>query len=1665
MLGGFISGRRTPLFQSVLADLHCLEMPSKAGRKAARKSVKKAARKSSKSTLLAKGGGAGPAAGVTFQGGVAALLAASGLGERHVDERLELGQESVVEIRLETEAPIDDLLVMTSAPGRLFFQAKTNLSLAKAKSGEMAKTVEQFVRQWRLCSEAKRTNGWDYPLEKNCDRFVIAVGPETPGTVAIHLGKALLRRREGAKPSTTPQAQKDALHDFTALVKAAWKETYKTAATKQDIDDILDLVVVLKLDFHGADLELGREFLRGSLVQPGAVKSSFKVLAKECEDRMVRRTGFTTTEIRRVLERDGIRLLAPEDYRRDIAAIQKESLEAQKNLSLSTMLKTDDGSLIPIPREVSKVANAAATDGSFLLIGEPGAGKTGVLTDLAKQLASDGREVVVLSVDKSGSGGLKDNLGLSHSMRDVLENWPGTSPAYLLIDGLDAARGGPDEADYRNLIAAALQLPGNCWRVIASVRSFDLRAGQQYRALFQGAPPNADFAATGTDLANVRHLEVRQWSESEFEELLKKAPKLRKAIDAGGSRLREIALVPFNTQLLADVVGLGVQDAELDSIRNQTELLKLYWQRRVESFGAGGKACLTSALTAMEKERSLEADSGPLELAQAGMLDRLQQAGVLVSRRNGRLVSFRHNILFDYAASRLYLDPFKPEKLKEKFLRDRGVGLLLGPALRYALQELWDEESEQPDHYIFWDLVLLMSGDRTVDPIARSIIAQRACELTKSVAGIRQLANKVTDTRASSEVLSSIAGALTILLEDNPQQVDTGPWAFLIEKVSTMGSLAGPIGYLVEKLLKANITTESFNSIGKAARNLLERGFASADSEVNRNFVRFSIGSVASTYASDPQASRSLLERVFDKKRLKKFAYLEVPMVAQKIASIANVDTDFAVSLYGQIFAHQVGSQKQKPLSGSRILPMSSSESDVYGTAKYALVQHFAGFLKDDPKAATEALIGVMEGYVSTSHPKAKKVKQQTLEIGNATIQFIEDGSFGWVWEIDTTPPESTGMIFQQHIANLRQADKEEAEKIMSVLFEKNRLAILWARLLMVAAERPDVYSELLWDLATNEQILLSLDTRKDAIDAIAAFYPLRTVPEKQAFEENALLHGSADPGYQSVRRRSLETLFQTIGEQNLVTDQAREFAVPAPDVPLAVNARPFSISSGVMPYGLRERLLDSGVDLEAPQHSGLFALAQQVNESLELSTGLGQGIKDVSHSASELRQLAEAIRDAEHAQAHESVLRTSRDVLSNGARAVLDFAQGTNAEIPKEALATLREIALSLSRSTDPISGPMLRANAVTQLFILCQQPSGADTAVKRVAELASDPEPSVRQAITRNLATLFKFFPAKMWKLAEGFIQHEQYPLVLGQLVAAFLAGLRNVDPKRIESMLLKVQDRFPYELVKEGKDPRAPLWEYCAKVMAGLYVWNDRKKSRDRLFEWAASPEIYEDQIRNALYEVRKAVCQGYDADTPELQAGRERIQRLLGAVVQHSAAALEQHYALDTTAQKAKHEDGLRYAKCLQYACMSLYFGSGAFHERNPSHDSPILTDAGKQRYVNDVQQMLRRLGDISIPPTIYQLVQLLDFLLPGEPAVCFDLFTHALRESGRKHGFQGEQLGVDVLVRIVSRSLADFDYIFLDKPRREDLVACLDIFIDAGWPAALRLLYRLPDSFR
>jgi hypothetical protein len=69
-------------------------------------------------------------------------------------------------------------------------------------------------------------------------------------------------------------------------------------------------------------------------------------------------------------------------------------------------------------------------------------------------------------------------------------------------------------------------------------------------------------------------------------------------------------------------------------------------------------------------------------------------------------------------------------------------------------------------------------------------------------------------------------------------------------------------------------------------------------------------------------------------------------------------------------------------------------------------------------------------------------------------------------------------------------------------------------------------------------------------------------------------------------------------------------------------------------------------------------------------------------------------------------------------------------------------------------------------------------------------------------------------------------------------------------------------------------------------------------------------------------------------------------------------------------------------------------------------------------------------------------------------------------SGQRGGFQYESLAADIIVKIVERYLAEYRQLLKDDGEcRQILIEVLDAFVQAGWPSARRLTYRLEEIFR
>ncbi len=148
------------------------------------------------------------------------------------------------------------------------------------------------------------------------------------------------------------------------------------------------------------------------------------------------------------------------------------------------------------------------------------------------------------------------------------------------------------------------------------------------------------------------------------------------------------------------------------------------------------------------------------------------------------------------------------------------------------------------------------------------------------------------------------------------------------------------------------------------------------------------------------------------------------------------------------------------------------------------------------------------------------------------------------------------------------------------------------------------------------------------------------------------------------------------------------------------------------------------------------------------------------------------------------------------------------------------------------------------------------------------------------------------------------------------------------------------------------------------------------------------------------------------------------------------------------------------------CNQLYFGSGAFRSQGDAESRPGLqTASDKQRFLADYATTLDAIAIHPQARTVHNLFALLSYLVEGDPTGVFERISKILLGPAAADGYQFEALGLDSLVKLVRRYLADHKDIFEDAGRRRTLVRVLEAFSSAGWPEALKLLFELPDLLR
>ncbi len=746
-------------------------------------------------------GGAALQGGAAYQNRVAAWLAVEMLAESEAAP-LSPGGGSIEILRAETQESMDDLLVGTSLEGYTFLQAKRRISLSPKKDSELASVLDQVVRQ--IAGSGSGNGGkrpWSRPLDPAKDRLVLVTSSDSSQEIRESLRNLLIRvtnlaPHQPLDDGAVNNHERRALRVAVSHVERSWQAAAGVPAIDEDVRLALSLFFVEILDVETDQVherEAKRtldEVVLEDRTQAGVAWSNTIVA---CTEMAQARSGLDRSSLQKKLQDAGIALRALPSYRRDIDRLRKHTEQTIRLLADLSQIRID-GKAVHIERSVISELRDSAEKASHIIVGVPGAGKSGALHDLAQALTQSGADVVCLATDRleiASLYALRSEIGLDHDIADVLRNWHGSQPAYLLIDALDAARGDHADAAMLSLIRQISE-PGGRWKVVASIRKFDLRYSHDLQHIFRvNAAASLSSAFLDPEFSLVRHVNVPIFSIEEMAAFHSSAPALHALYASASEGFSQLLRVPFNLRLAADLLDGGVRSEELAPLRTQYELLERYWHRRVLD-GQGGddrEAILRRAVQGMVQDRNLKVErTRALGPGSSTALEQLLSAHVLAewqpsptTRPDRYLLAFSHNLLFDFAVSRLFLPP-QAEDLLKMLATDRDLVLVIRPSLVFRFQELWERNRQE-----FWELALFFANSPMLSQLAQAIPLAVVAESAETLEDLEPFVSALDQQQDGSErCFKHLVGVLTSGRQANRPLVglSAGPWSALLERVT-----------------------------------------------------------------------------------------------------------------------------------------------------------------------------------------------------------------------------------------------------------------------------------------------------------------------------------------------------------------------------------------------------------------------------------------------------------------------------------------------------------------------------------------------------------------------------------------------------------------------------------------------------------------------------------------------------------------------------------------------------------------------------------------------------------------------------------------------------------------------------------------------------------------
>jgi hypothetical protein len=1275
-------------------------------------------------------------------------------------------------------------------------------------------------------------------------------------------------------------------------------------------------------------------------------------------------------------------------------------------------------------------------------------------------------------------------LELDTDLADVLGAWSGVKPAHLVIDALDAARD-PRIAQQLRTSMGQVMADKTRWRVLASVRRFDLKHSPETRDLFAGtAVPGYKHREFG----DTSHFDVPALTEHELtlagQQDISLGAMLKNARRYAATF--ELLKQPFNLSLACELIRADVPVDKIVPFDTKTVLLDRFWNWRVQNTqpqGAEREAVLSVVVQELMRRLAMRIPDDRATANRATIVNLAEHHVLDPDAFSDGELRFSHHLLHDYAVSRLFFRPLPPEDMVATLAKRPELSVYARQSLLLHFDHLWEVEKSRQ---IFWSASLIFLRS-SLPLVARILTTECVVRNVSQWSDFSPLISRLASGDVAAEAMLRYVVSGYLDLDDTDQQNRVAPaWVALAGHIAEhLPQYHWQVHLLLVKLVPDSARAGKSEAIGlNRAASLLARILSSKATREEKTGPEFltALRVVCQTAHADPAETEAILHPLLRREFAEQFGDRVYWVIAEEIEPLFEVLPELARDFYVAVYSVEPTAEGWEPLGQSKILPMQVRRSDNYRMAHHRLQEEFAAFFSAAPIMATMAVLRLMPAYRAREHPRAsgEADKRKVFRFRGKKCHLAEDLSSIWASDSSIHSDDAVSLLRAARngwVEVAREKRFELLDQLMDLWAKEAQLAVIWREILEAGKRAPDTLGVLLAPLLGEKAILMSMDTQYQAAAMLEVVFP-KLKPEARTKIERALITLP-----QNKRRDSDNTLrvedswrglfFNQIPPRLLNTKGAKALRrALAKAKALRKNRPPFRSwsSSGGMDWSDYVPSLES-VDLKTSAHIDAKAWENKL-KGFARTGAQKQTVETIDAFWPDLigaHAFAVSNKpDGLHPDVAQLIWAQLVGVIENIVKSGVPIKDEARLEFLKTAL--LRAAgdhqpepdseAESSFASMPSWGSPSPRIDAAQALIVWPRETGNIDDAVRgAIRALARDAHPAVRFQIAGSCNALYEADRPFMWELIHDRTAHEKNTGVW----SGWLSVMDRIAPghkDKAAALFLDYLLRFPRG-EESGRDPA----DQAVGGLGSLFIRFGHPVATEFVTDMIKEPIKNAHDLGRLCHQYRATLSMGLVADsTPYQRDLHRRGVEYFSQLVHTARAALEKLIAQDRNGTPPPASEVRAVLELLNSLSMQIFFASGA-HDAKRNVDSEDGPPPPIREFWRDTKPIIEELVCLPSAHIAYHLTETLEHLVPADPAEMFRCIVKVVDHT-KADGFAREHLAVGVISRIVERYLADHVALFTTQPDlMAGLLRVLDTFAEVGWPEARRLIRNLSQLYR